>query len=50
MISEKAAEMLLILNLIEAAKQVAATFEEGEINARDAVRLIQEAAALVRAA
>ena len=50
MVSQKAAEMLAILNVIQAAKQAVEKFEEGDINARDAVRLIQEAAVRVRAA
>jgi hypothetical protein len=49
-VGHKAAEMLAIFDVIQATKQAVEKFEEGEISAQDAVRLIQQAAVRVRAA
>ncbi len=43
-------EMLAVFRVIESAKAAVQRFEDGEINAREAVRLIVEAASEARAA
>lgn len=50
MISRKTADLLVIFRVIEGAKDAIEKFEQGEINAREAVQLIVEATALIRAA
>ncbi len=50
MTSKDTAEMLAMFRVIEAAKEAVHKFEQGELNVREAIRLIQEATADVRAA
>jgi hypothetical protein len=49
MLAQDASAMLAMFRVIEVAKRAVEDFERGELNVREAVRLIEEAAADCRA-
>ncbi len=50
MATPKAEEMMAMLRVIEAAKEAVKQFEDGDINLREAIRLLRDATTGVRAA
>ncbi len=50
MLSDAASRLMEMFRVIEAAKDAVERFEDGEVNAREAVRLIVESASQNRAA
>ncbi len=50
MVAPNSDELLAMFHVIEAAKNAVEKFENGEINVREAIRLLRDATARLRAA
>ncbi len=48
--TRKTEELLAMLRVVQVAKDAIQQFEDGDINVRDAIRMIRDAVTLVRAA